>query len=265
MISIKKYRKVLIGGVIFALSTIGMIYYKDKLEQRTYGVDEVYFNVFRSLFILNLTFLVIDWIVGKWKEIAALKNDKINADLLHLKNQVSPHFFFNTLNTLYGLIKKDQERAQEFVIKLSDLMRYSIYGSDHGKVPISKEIEYLENFLELNRMRYHKDIQIGFQKEVDNPDIEIHPLLFIILVENAFKHGVEKLVDKSYVHISIEAKERELVFRVENNYEEEYSTQESGVGLANLSKRLNILYPARHELKVEKRNNVFNTHLKLKL
>ena len=120
MISIKKYRKVLIGGVIFALSTIGMIYYKDKLEQRTYGVDEVYFNVFRSLFILNLTFLVIDWIVGKWKEIAALKNDKINADLLHLKNQVSPHFFFNTLNTLYGLIKKDQERAQEFVIKISD-------------------------------------------------------------------------------------------------------------------------------------------------
>ncbi len=261
----KKYRNIFIGGFIFALSTIGMVYYKEKLEQASSGIYEVYFNVFRSLFFITLLFLVLEWVIEKWKEIKALRNDKVNAELLHLKNQVSPHFFFNTLNTLYGLIKKDQTRAQEFVIKLSDLMRYSIYGSDHGQVPISKEIDYIDNFLDLNRMRYHKDINLVFQQEVENMDIVIHPLLLIILVENAFKHGVEKLVDNSYVYIDLKSTSTTLSFRVENNYEEGNVEKDNGVGLTNLAQRLEILYPDKHSLKVEGNNNIFYTSLELQL
>ena len=114
-------------------------------------------------------------------------------------------FFFNTLNNLYGLINKDPEQAGELVLELSELMRYSIYDGQKDRVPLIQEVEYLERYVNLHKMRYQKLIDVRFNKHIQDEAAPIMPLLFIILLENAFKHGVEKLRDSAYVHININA------------------------------------------------------------
>ena len=180
-----------------------------------------------------------------------------------LKNQINPHFFFNTLNNLYSLIKKDADAAQDYVLKLSDLMRFTIYDSGKESVKLKDEIDYLINFIDLQTARYHKNIDINFEKSINNSDSSIAPLLFINLLENAFKHGVEKATENAFVHIKLIEDDKKISFTVKNNYDIEESSENIGIGLKNLKDRLNLLYPNKHQLFDNIEENSYSTTLEI--
>ena len=158
-----------------------------------------------------------------------------------LKNQINPHFFFNTLNNLYSLIKKDADAAQDYVLKLSDLMRFTIYDSGKESVKLKDEVSYLINFIDLQTARYHKDIDVNFEKTIKNSDTSVAPLLFIILLENAFKHGVERATENAFVHIKLIEDDSKVSFTVKNNYDAEESFRKQRYWTQKLKRSLKFI------------------------
>ncbi len=218
-------------------------------------------------YILLLFFIFssfIYWLVLHIKMIINLKNEKTKTELIHLKNQVSPHFFFNTLNNLYGLIDKDSEKAKHLILKISDMMRYSVYEGQKDTVLIKDEVDFIYNFIELHTMRYLKKLDISFTTEIKNTEIKITPLLFIILIENAFKHGVEILRNDAFIRIFLRADNSTIYFKVENNFNPTVKT-EKGIGLENLTRRLTLIYPNKHTFITNINNDIFKAQLTIQL
>ena len=150
------------------------------------GYFENYDGTIVNLIIACVLLLFILWAFEQWKWLKTLKAEKTNVELALLKSQINPHFFFNTLNNLYGLTMEKSDKAPEVVLKLSEMMRYTIYEGKKEVVPIREEIKYLENYITLQQLRYQKTVDIRFEQSLDK-EYEIAPLLFIILLENAFK------------------------------------------------------------------------------
>ncbi len=215
-----------------------------------------------GMFIFTLV-VTIPWVIWKIRSVMQLKHEKAKTELLHLKSQVNPHFFFNTLNNLYALVGKDSVKAREMILKLSDMMRYSIYEGQKDWVNLEQEVEYLQNYIELHKMRYHKEIDISFMLDIQEEGYQIMPLLFIILLENAFKHGVEKLKEGAYIKLNMIANQQILNFSIENNYDIEGS-EEQGIGLKNLKRRLELMYPKKHFLSTSCEDGVYKVHLSIK-
>ena len=208
-----------------------------------------------------LIILGIFWFTKQIITFFKLKNETSKAELLHLKNQVNPHFFFNTLNNLYGLVAVNPKKAQELILKLSDMMRYSIYEGEKEVVLLKDEVEYLKNYIELHKMRYHKEISIEFKNQIDE-NYKVMPLLFIILLENAFKHGIDSLSENAFVNINLYEKDNAIYFEIENNFDAKEKNESSGIGLKNLKKRLSLVYKNNHELKTSITKNIYKTTLK---
>ena len=222
------------------------------------------FVEFIALYFIIVFITISHWLFKQIKSIIRLKNEKAKTELMHLKSQVNPHFFFNMLNNLYGLVGKDAKKAQELILKLSDMMRYSIYDGEKETVLLSEEVTYLENYIELHKMRYHKTIDVTFNIEMKDNDYEIMPLLFIILLENAFKHGVENLRENAYVRINLVAHNNEVNFEIENNFDASEDKHEEGIGLNNLKRRLELVYLKKHTLTISKTENIYNAKLNIK-
>lgn len=204
------------------------------------------------------------WAYEQWRWLRTLQADKGKAELALLKSQINPHFFFNTLNNLYGLVIEKSEQAPEVILKLSDMMRYTIYEGKEDLVLIKDEISYLENYIELHRIRYQKKVEITFTHNVQD-DLKIAPLLFIILLENAFKHGIEKIRKNAFIHLKIESQGKQVLFTIENNFDELVSNRTNGIGLENLKKRLKYLYPNKFDLIVEEKESIYKVQLNLKV
>ena len=226
--------------------------------------DSEPFGIFAFIYFILLFFTLVRWTFKQIKSIITLKNEKKKTELLHLKSQVNPHFFFNMLNNLYGLVEKDSKKAQELILKLSDMMRYSIYDGQKETVLLSEEISYLQNYIELHKMRYHKTIDVQFKADIEDNDYQIMPLLFIILLENAFKHGVENLRENAFAHIHIMAKNNQVNFTIENNFDSTLESEESGIGLKNLKRRLELVYPKNHTLSITKNDTVYKAQLNIR-
>jgi LytS/YehU family sensor histidine kinase len=222
------------------------------------------FVEFVALYFILVFITLAHWIFKQIKSIIRLKNEKEKTELLHLKSQVNPHFFFNTLNNLYGLMEKDS-KEREMVLKLSDMMRYSIYEGEKDWVTLQQELDYLKNYIELQEIRYHKKSDIQFNAEIDNPQARIMPLLFIILVENAFKHGLENLEKNAYIHIHLTEHYNEVTFVIENNFELQQTANTEGIGLKNLKRRLELVYPKKHTLSFDENSNTYKVTLSLKI
>ena len=205
------------------------------------------------------------WVYKRIRAILMLRKEQQHMELLHLQSQVNPHFFFNMLNNLYGLVDNDSEKAQALILKLSDMMRYSIYDGQKSSVPLKEEVAYLKNFIELHKMRYHKEIAIEFHTDIQDETREVMPLLFIILLENAFKHGVENLYKDAFVHVNLIANEKEIHFTVENNFDVELVASEKGIGLKNLKRRLQLVYPKKHSVSFTSEENVYKSELTIQL
>jgi len=196
-----------------------------------------------------------------------MEKEKLNAELAFLKNQISPHFFFNTLNNIYSLIGINAEDSQKAVLKLSKLMRYLLYESEHGDTKLSYEIDFMKNYIDLMKLRMSDkiDLTVSFPKKYE--DKNIPPLLFIPFIENAFKHGISHR-EKSFIDINMMVSKELITFRCLNSLiktkEDTSSVVNSGIGLDNAGKRLNLLFPGRHELRIDKGANTFEVFLTIK-
>ena len=216
-------------------------------------------------FILLMGHMVVTWGIAQWKFIRQLKMEKTKAELLHLKSQVNPHFFFNTLNNLYGLAREKSDDTAVLILKLSDMMRYSLYEGQKEKVLLEDELEYLKNFIELHRIRHHREVDIVFNHHIQESGYQVTPLLFIIPLENAFKHGVDSLTEGAYIHISLIAGSGRVNFAIENNFDEPDVVKADGIGLKNLRRRLTLIYPDKHQLFFSREGGVCQVQLELEL
>jgi len=213
------------------------------------------------IFFVPIPILFILWFYEQWKWLKNLKAEKSQAELALLRTQINPHFFFNTLNNLYALTVKNSKQAPEVILKLSDMMRYTIYEGEKESVTIKNEIEYLKNYIELHKIRYKKTVTFQFNNTVDET-LTIAPLLFIILLENAFKHGVESLTEDAYIYIDISNDDDYIYFVIENNFDTKEIGETKGIGLTNLKLRLSLIYPQNHELVIQQQENIYKATLK---
>jgi two-component system LytT family sensor kinase len=171
-------------------------------------------------------------------------------ELKSLKDQIHPHFLFNTLNNLYGLTSQNPQKAGEVVLRLSQLMQYMLYEGNMAQVPLRKEIEYLQNYLALERIRYGPRLHLSFQIKGVTDAFLIAPLIFLPFVENAFKHGISQQLDDAWLQIQLTVTPNELIFKVENSKPElTNDAPANGLGLPNVAKRLQLIYPGRHQLR----------------
>jgi len=259
------------------LKTKGLIYYfflsylpilKDvQLEQITSQVS--IFAKDRGLLPGLVLLLSIPVIVAiQWFEqnnqIASLEKEKSETELNLLKQQINPHFFFNILNNLYALSITKDKRTPEVILQLSELMRYVIYKGKEAVVPIVEEIKYIEDYIDLQQLRLHKQLEVQFKKTLNDEQQLIPPLLFIIFVENAFKHGIEPAESACFLHLSLHSNEKELVFECVNSIENKLN-KPKGIGLENLKRRLDLHFPNRYELKIKETPKQFKTLLKIKI
>ena len=230
------------------------------------GDLEAYYQVKRDfpwvIFFLPIPILFFVWVFEQWKWIQNLKSEKAKTELSLLRTQINPHFFFNTLNNLYALTVKNSKQAPEVILKLSDMMRYTIYEGEKETVKLGDEIEYLNNYIDLHKIRYKKTVDISFKQDV-NTEITVAPLLYIILLENAFKHGVETLTENAYIHINLFEENEFIYFDIENNFDPNEIQESNGIGLKNLKRRLSLLYKDKHQIDINKINNTYKTTLKI--
>ena len=230
------------------------------------GDLEAYLEIKKKIpfvvFFISIPILFALWLFEQWKWLQNLKAEKSNAELSLLRAQINPHFFFNTLNNLYALTIKNSKQAPEVILKLSDMMRYTIYEGEKEKVKITDEIEYLNNYIELHKIRYKKSVEITFNHQIDT-DQTVSPLLYIILLENAFKHGIDSLSENAFVNINLYEKDNAIYFEIENNFDAKEKNESSGIGLKNLKKRLSLVYKNNHELKTSITKDIYKTTLKI--
>lgn len=210
-------------------------------------------------------------ITGKWysneKERKDMENQKLSAELSLLKSQINPHFFFNTLNSIYSLAIQKSGKTPEAIVKLSELMRYIIYESDKTVVPLKKELEYIRNYVELQRLRLMSNVKVSYHIEGMYNDVMVEPLLFLPFIENAFKHGIDYTKDCE-IKIKFVINSERLLFRVENALvpkSKREPSDSSGIGLANTKKRLELLYADKYELNVNQTDGLFIVELALNI
>ena len=195
------------------------------------------------------------------------ENEQLKTELALLKSQVNPHFLFNTLNNLYGLITQNQnQQASDVTLKLADLMRYLLESSKTDLVNLNKEIQFIDDYLSLEKIRLSQKTDIKFTVSGMNKELFVAPLLFIPLVENAFKHGLNTILADSFAHFSLSVQNNELFFEAINSVgKSTKNSEKSGTGLENLKKRLQLIYPQKHQLDIEQTSNQFKVILHIQL
>jgi LytS/YehU family sensor histidine kinase len=194
------------------------------------------------------------------------ENERLKSELSFLRSQISPHFMFNVLNSIVSLSRRKPEMVEPVVIKLSELMRYMIYETIDSKVSIDKEFSYLESYIELQRLRFGNDIKIDFKHQLSSTPSSIEPMLLIPFVENAFKHGVG-MVENPSIEIELNDDKKALFFSVVNKVSKQNSEikdESSGIGLANVRRRLELLYPDQHELNIHEKEDSYLVELTIR-
>jgi two-component system LytT family sensor kinase len=183
------------------------------------------------------------------KQIINLRNekylvkDKLETELKFLKNQINPHFLFNTLNNIYALARKKSDKTPEVVVRLSKLLRFMLYESAKDAIPIAEEIQILEDYVQLEKIRHSNRLDICFHKEIDNYNQPIAPLILLPFIENAFKHGINETINETSIEIKVQLREGQLVFFVKNSHEgEENKPVIEKIGLSNVRRQLELMY-----------------------
>jgi two-component system, LytTR family, sensor kinase len=225
-----------------------------------------------DLFSWLTTFMILGVSTGltvtmKWFRDAEnqknMEKERLFSELSHLKNQINPHFFFNTLNNIYALTETNPKDAQEAIYTLSKMMRYMLYETEHHQVLLNKEIDFIKNYIELMRLRLTDTVAVQFDYPTDTGALKVAPLIFVTFIENAFKHGVS-YNEKSYVYTQLRIEGNMLHFTVKNRMIKQSRIKKlegSGIGLVNVRRRLQLLYPDEHHLQIEADQNEYVVHL----
>lgn len=264
---------ILILGVSFVLFAIRHYFIARRIPPPPESSIEAFFGFFfRDMvpLILSVGMSIAVKMTSRWmsveKELETVEREKVEAELKTLKSQINPHFLFNTLNNIYSLIALSPEKAQQAVIELSKLMRYVLYDNTPRYVPLSKEVDFILNYVELMRLRLADNTELSVKLPGDNcARIEVAPLLFISLIENAFKHGISN-TQPSFVHIDLSVDDSgQVVCRIENSRFPKGTNDKSGsgIGLDNLKKRLDILYPDRYTFTIQEDEYSYRSELTL--
>jgi two-component system sensor histidine kinase AlgZ len=221
-------------------------------------------TLFIVIFVGMLKF-VEDWfkIEANKKE---LENEKLSSELRFLKAQINPHFLFNTLNNLYYLATVNSPNTTSVIEKLSQMMRYMLYESNHPLVPLEKELDYMENYISLEKLRLDNQVPIIFEL-IGNPEnVKIVPLIFITFLENAFKHGVSNNYKGSFVNVCVEINPEKIDYTVKNSkLPKENILTKSGIGLQNVNRRLELSYPEKYILNKYETDEVYEVHLTIEI
>lgn len=220
------------------------------------------FVVLTTLIKLSKSWFVLN---DLQQQLLLLEKERVDMELAALKAQVNPHFFFNTLNSIYALSLEKDERLPSTVLQLSGIMRYYLYESKGEKVPLEKEVAILKDYIQLQRIRSSEKLDLQLDAEGDLTGVQIAPLLLITLVENAFKHGAKGTSGASFIHMKLYRENHQVLFTISNNKGTvDTPVQEAkGLGLENVKRRLELLYPGRHELLIDEPPGVFTVQLKL--
>ena len=232
-------------------------------------LHRLFFPVFPALFVFAISTAIK--ITNEWfkaeKQKKEMENEKLHSELAFLKSQVNPHFLFNILNNICSLARKKSDDTENAIIQLSRIMRYMLYDSKDEKVSLEKEVEYLQNYIDLQRLRISDSVIINFTIEGNIEGKMVEPMLLIPFVENAFKHGVSYL-EESQIDIRLKIDNNDLQFRVENNRikkNDDPVQLESGIGLKNVLRRLDLLYPWTHTIDIEENTAKYIVNLDISL
>lgn len=193
------------------------------------------------------------------------ENESLKSELSLLRSQISPHFMFNVLNSLTALARKKSDDLEPIIIKLSQLMRYMLYDSGVNKVSLETEVEYLQNYIDLQKLRFGSSVTVDFKKNLTLNGFHLEPMLLIPFVENAFKHGTGMIMNPE-IHIIISNEKNQLTFIVKNKFApnaKEEKDPTSGIGLQNVKRRLELLYPGKYSLDIHPDKEWFEIKLKL--
>ena len=193
--------------------------------------------------------------------------EQLEMELKFLRSQINPHFLFNVLTTLVALARKKSDKLEPSLLMLSDLMRYMMADTNEQRVPLDKELAYLENYIALQRLRFEPEVQIESVLHADDSSnsLRIAPMILIPFIENAFKHGVG-WIEKPWIHIALQVEAKQLVLHVDNKFNaSDQKDVTSGIGLQNVRSRLKLLYPKRYGLAVTQQDDIFHIHLTLQL
>ena len=222
------------------------------------------YNVIMSVLLVgfNMAIKLSSRYIENEQSRKTLEKENLQSRLNNLQNQVSPHFFMNTLNNIHALIDFDKENAKEAILRLSKMMRYMLYDSDKGKTTLEKEIDFLSSYIELMRLRLHESVEIEFRYPEAIPPLIIPPHMFVSFVENAFKHGISYR-KSSFIRIFIEVSGDRIHFNIKNSKPQisEENNEASGLGMENARKRLDILYDNNYTLNVFDREDEFEVDL----
>lgn len=194
-----------------------------------------------------------------------LVKEKLETELKFLKNQTNPHFLLNTLNNIYALARKKSDHTAEAVMRLSELLRFMLYEATANLIQLSEEIKVLEDYLELETIRYNRRLEVSFEKNVDCDSYKITPFLLLPFLENAFKHGISETRFESFIHIAVCVKEHLLNFEIENSKEVcEHQKKVANIGLMNVKRRLELTY-SEYKLDVADNGDTFKINLSVNL
>lgn len=263
-----------LATLFWVMTEAGYLYFEHGEIYRAYArrlIEQGQWTVIHSgaVLLFNLTLIGVFLIPGflmqlvrqlftVYRQYTRLEQEKLQIELNFLKNQINPHFFFNTLNNLFALTLQQSDKAPGMILQLSDMMRYSLYETNEDRVPLEKEIRFIQDYIDLERLRHEDAVQVDFGVEGDVNGLEMAPLILVTFIENAFKHGVRSTSQASWVDIRMQLEGPRLTFTVENNKPATRTLPGNllrqtagGIGIANTRKRLNLLYPGKHQLTIQ--------------
>ena len=277
------YILLVIATIIFAAAFITLGYYaaawlSGKSFMSLYGVDPHRYTYFFQINTLPSTAasmtlgmsvkLTKNWIQTKQRE-KLLEKEKLETELNYLRSQFNPHFLFNTINSIFFLIHKNPDKASASLAKFSELLRYQLYECNDKQIPLGNEIAYMENFIELEKLRQNDYVKVGFHvSQQHNKHLFIAPFILMTFVENAFKHVSKDAGESNWINIDLQLDETRLDFSISNSvpaYEIKDVVQYGGIGLKNVQRRLDLIYPGQYELLISNNGKSFDVRLQLTL
>jgi len=262
-------------AIVIAIIVYGLGKYGVAVFFRQYMITHIkakavgFVSYFLSTVFTSLSFLFfstvlkfsVDWFLNE-RIRRDLENQRLSAELAFLKSQINPHFLFNSLNSIYSLAYQRSETTPEAILKLSEIMRYMLYECNDNKVSLVKELQYVQNYIDLQKIRFGQKAYIDFKIEGKVENQQIVPLVLIAFVENAFKHGIAS-TERSPIKLLIEVDEGHLHFYIRNKKHNNNRDESGGIGLNNVKRRLNLLYPGKHNLEISDEPDTYTAELSL--
>ncbi len=272
---LEKKKYLIYGIAVLAVISAGagfyIVLFNDLIDHILKGY---YFIAYYSFWDISLYYFVYIFatsllhLARGWFKLQEIEKEKTQSELKALRSQINPHFLFNSLNSIYSLSRKNSPAVPDKIVQLSDLLRHIIYESDEDLIPLEKEIEMVKNYIELQNLRTSDAEKIHLKLNGEIQHKQIAPLLFLPFVENSFKHGLKSGAENAFVEIEIDVSDRDLHFRIENSKGIKPAMEDTkyrGVGIENVKKRLGLIYPDAHELKINETDTIFKVDLKISL